>query len=48
MTVEMLESEAEWLPQFNDKKPRPTPVIHIPANVKRAEALAINARFGLL
>lgn len=53
MSTEMLEAESEWLPQFNGIKPRSTPVIHIPANVKRAEvpvdpALAINARFGSL
>ncbi len=50
MTSEMLEAQREWLPQFAGKTPRPTPTIHIPKDVKRAEvpvdpALAIMARF---
>ncbi|MGC8874133.1 MAG: alpha-galactosidase [Chloroflexia bacterium] len=53
MVTEMLEVEAQWLPQFQGKKPRPTPIISIPKDVKRAEvpidpALAIFARFGEL
>ena len=53
MTAELLEAEAEWLPQFMGKKPQSTPIINIPANTVRAKvpvdpALAINARFGQL
>lgn len=53
MVAEMLEVEAQWLPQFQGKKVRPTPIISIPKDVKRAEvpidpALAIFARFGEL
>jgi alpha-galactosidase len=53
MTAELLEAEAQWLPQFQGKKLRPTPNIVIPSNVKRAEvpldpALAIGKRFGTL
>ncbi len=53
MVAEMLEVEGQWLPQFQGKKVRPTPIISIPKDVKRAEvpidpALAIFARFGEL
>jgi alpha-galactosidase len=53
MVGEMLEAESEWLPQFAGRKPRATPVVHIPANVQRAEvpidpALAVFSRFGEL
>jgi len=53
MVTEMLDAERTWLPQFGDRKPRPTPTIAIPADVKRAEvpvdpALAILSRFGEL
>lgn len=53
MVTEMLEAEQEWLPQFQGRKPRPTPTIVIPADVQRAEvpidpALAIFSRFGEL
>ncbi|MFD1678125.1 alpha-galactosidase [Alicyclobacillus fodiniaquatilis] len=53
MVSEMLSAEREWLPQFAGRTPRPTPTIHIPANVERAEvpidpALAVFARFGEL
>jgi alpha-galactosidase len=53
MASEMLEAEAQWLPQFAGKSIRPTPAIHIPDDVDRAEvpvdpALAIMARFGEL
>jgi alpha-galactosidase len=53
MVTEMLEAEAEWLPQFGGRKPKSTPTIIIPQDVKRAAvpvdpALAINARFGEL
>ena len=45
--------EAEWLPQFGGRKPKSTPTIIIPQDVKRTEvpvdlALAINARFSEL
>ena len=50
MVSEMLEKERVWLPQFEGKKVRKTPVISIPCDVKRVEvpmdpALAITARF---
>jgi alpha-galactosidase len=50
MANEMLAAEQQWLPQFAGKTIRPTPTIHIPPDVKRAEvpvdpALAIVARF---
>lgn len=53
MATEMLQTQREWLPQFGGRLPRPTPTIHIPANVQRAEvpidpALAIFSRFGEL
>jgi alpha-galactosidase len=53
MVIEMMEAEAEWLPQFGGRKPKSTPTIIIPQDVKRAEvpvdpALAINARFSEL
>jgi alpha-galactosidase len=53
MASEMLEAERQWLPQFAGKTIRPTPIISIPKNVKRAQvpvdpALAIMARFGEL
>jgi alpha-galactosidase len=53
MVAEMLEAEKDWLPQFAGKSIRPTPVIAIPENVKRANApidpaLAIFSRFGEL
>lgn len=51
MVSEMLEAQREWLPQFAGKSVRPTPIISIPADVKRVEvpldpALAIANRFG--
>jgi alpha-galactosidase len=53
MVTEMLEAEQEWLPQFQGRKPRPTPTIVIPPDIQRAEvpidpALAIFSRFGEL
>jgi alpha-galactosidase len=53
MVAEMLEAEKQWLPQFEGKKVRSTPIISIPKDVKRADvpidpALAIFARFGEL
>ena len=51
MASEMLEVQREWLPQFDGRVIRPTPVISIPADVVPAEvpldpALSIAARFG--
>ena len=53
MAIDMLEAERAWLPQFEGKTIRPTPVISIPKDVVRAEvpvdpALAILARLGEL
>ncbi len=53
MTAEMLESQKQWLPQFEGRQLRATPTISIPAGVEHAEvpvdpALAIMARFGEL
>jgi len=53
MVTEMMDAEAQWLPQFGDRRPLPTPTIHIPKGTKPAEvpldpALAIRARFGEL
>ena len=53
MATEMLEAEAEWLPQFAGRKPRPTPAISTPKGTAHAHvpvdpALAIAARFGEL
>jgi alpha-galactosidase len=53
MATEMLEAEAQWLPQFAGRKPRRTPTIATPkgtahANVPVDPALAIAARFGEL
>jgi alpha-galactosidase len=53
MTIQMLESQREWLPQFKDRKLRPTPIVQIPEQLERVEvpldpALAIANRFGEL
>lgn len=53
MTAEMLTAEKSWLPQFEGKELKATPLISIPQNVKRAKvpldpALAIANRFGEL
>jgi alpha-galactosidase len=53
MVSEMLEIQSQWLPQFEGKKVRSTPIISVPKDIKRAEApidpaLAIFARFGEL
>lgn len=53
MCIEMLEAQRKWLPRFNGKTIKKTPVISIPKDVKRANvpvdpALAIMARFGEL
>jgi len=53
MVAEMLETERQWLPQFQGRKLESTPVIQVPKDAKRAEvpldpALAIANRFGEL
>lgn len=53
MAAELLEAQRPWLPQFEGKSLRPTPIISIPKDVQRAPApldpaLAIAARFGEL
>ena len=53
MAADLLEAGRPWLPQYEGKTVRETPVIVIPRDVKRAAvpvdpALAINARFGEL
>jgi alpha-galactosidase len=53
MVTEMLEAEAQWLPQFAGKKIKKTGYINIPpgtvgAPVPVDPALAINSRFGKL
>ncbi len=53
MVSDMLEAEREWLPQFEGKKVRPTPLISTPAGTAHAEvpldpALAVVHRFGEL
>ncbi len=53
MVSDMLQAEAQWLPQFAGQKVRPTPTISIPSGTKPAAvpvdpALAILARFGEL
>ncbi|MBP9002912.1 MAG: alpha-galactosidase [Candidatus Hydrogenedentes bacterium] len=53
MVTEMLEAEREWLPQFEGRKPRPTPHIDTPPGTAHAPvpldpALAVVHRFGEL
>jgi alpha-galactosidase len=53
MCTEMLESQRNWLPQFQGKRIAPKPVIHIPADCEPVDvpldpALAIGKRFGTL
>ena len=53
MVAEMLEAEAQWLPQFAGKSLRETPLIPTPPGTKHAEApldpaLAVVHRFGEL
>ncbi|WP_217362247.1 family 4 glycosyl hydrolase [Cohnella herbarum] len=53
MVTEMLDAQRQWLPQFGNRSPRPTPIIPTPANLQRAEvpidpALAVFSRFGEL
>ena len=51
MVTEMLDAEQKWLPDFEGKRPRPTPTIVIPKDCHRAEvptdpALAISSRLA--
>ncbi len=51
MASDMLESQREWLPQFEGKSIRPVPIISIPSDVVPAEvpidpALSVAQRFG--
>ena len=53
MTREMLEAEAEWLPEFKGKELKRCPIISIPDDLKPVDvpldpALAIANRFGEL
>ena len=53
MVAEMLQAEAQWLPQFKGKKVRPTPTILTPPGTKHVDvpldpALAVVHRFGEL
>ncbi len=53
MASEMLETQRDWLPQFEGRRIRTAPTISIPRDVKRAKvpidpALAIAQRFGEL
>jgi alpha-galactosidase len=53
MANEMLEAQRQWLPEFGNRKIRPTPTISIPPDVKPVDvpldpALAIHKRFGTL
>jgi alpha-galactosidase len=53
MTIEMLEAEKQWLPQFEGKPLKPVPTISIPKGTKGVPvpmdpALAIVHRFGKL
>jgi alpha-galactosidase len=53
MANEMLEAQRQWLPEFGNRKIRPTPTVSIPKDVKTVDvpldpALAIHKRFGQL
>jgi alpha-galactosidase len=53
MASEMLEAQRQWLPEFGNRKIRPTPTVSIPKDVKTVDvpldpALAIHKRFGQL
>jgi len=53
MSIELLESQRRWLPQFQGKQIKPTPTISIPKDCKPVDvpmdpALAIHKRFGTL
>ena len=45
MTREMLEAEKRWLPEFEGKELRKTPVIDIPEDIERAE-VPVDPGFG--
>lgn len=53
MVSEMLDAQQKWLPNFEGKRPRPTPTVNIPKDLVRAKvptdpALAISARLANL
>ena len=53
LVSELLDAEQKWLPDFEGKRPRPTPTIVIPPDCKRADvpadpALAISTRLANL
>ena len=53
MSIELLEAQRPWLPQFEGKKIKPMPTINIPRDCKPVDvpldpALAIHKRFGQL
>ncbi|MBN2309928.1 MAG: alpha-galactosidase [Candidatus Hydrogenedentes bacterium] len=53
MAAEMLEAERQWLPQFEGKRVRPTPIIQTPPGTAHVDvpldpALAVVHRFGEL
>ena len=53
MTIELLEAERQWLPQYQGRALRPAPMVHIPEGVRPVEvpldpALAIAHRFTML
>lgn len=53
MVTAMLDAEQSWLPQFEGRRPRPTPHINTPPGTPRAPvpldpALAVVHRFGEL
>ena len=53
LVSELLDAEQKWLPNFEGKRPRPTPTIVIPSDCKRADvpadpALAISTRLANL
>ena len=53
LVSELLDAEQKWLPNFEGKRPRPTPTIVIPPDCKRADvpadpALAISTRLANL
>jgi alpha-galactosidase len=53
MSIELLEAQRPWLPQFEGKQIKPAPTISIPKDCKPVDvpldpALAIHKRFGQL
>ena len=53
LVTEMLDAEQKWLPNFEGRRPRPTPTVAIPDGLIRAKvpadpALAISTRLASL